>query len=449
MLNADSGVRTLRDRIFYGQSLVRDTLLQRTSDLVTVDPSAVELASKVFGESLSPQEFVTKVIELVRVQGDTGVRRIAQALGDELLPSFELSTDTLAAACDRADPGLDADFNLAAERIRAFSKSEMPSAIDNAELGIGQRWVPVDRTGIHVPGLAAPLASTLLMSAIPARVAGVAEIVVSTPIGPQGVSPAVALAARIANVDRVFGIGGAQAIAAMALGTETVPRCDVIAGAGNAWVFLAKQALYGSSGIALLPGPTETLIVADASADPADVAADLVAQAEHGGPASPICLTPEKSLAIRIVEEFASQVATLPRGSVACDSFVKRGGIGGIDTLAEAIVLANEYAPEHLCLLVADPDELLPNILHAGGVFVGNTSPEVFGDYVAGPSHIMPTGGTARFMSPLGVRSFLKSMAIVRLPAEQASTLAPVAARMARAEGLEGHARAADRRGKS
>ena len=449
MLNEDSGIRTLTGRIFYGQSSVREMLLQRTSDLVTVDPSAVEMASQVFGEALSPQEFVARVIEIVRAQGDNGVRRIAQGLGDESLPSFELSADILSAACDRVDPGLDADFNLAADRIRAFSEQEMPSATDNPELGIGQRWVPVDRAGIHVPGLAAPLASTLLMSAIPARVAGVSEIVVSTPIGPQGVSPAIALAARIANVDRVFGIGGAQAIAAMALGTEAVPRCDVIAGAGNAWVVLAKQALYGTAGIALLPGPTETLVVADASADPADVAADLIAQAEHGGPASPICLTTEASLASRIVEEFSSQVSTLPRGSVACDSFVKRGGIGVIDTLAEAIVLANEYAPEHLCLLVADPDGLLPNIVHAGGVFVGTTSPEVFGDYVAGPSHIMPTGGTARFMSPLGVRSFLKSMAIVRLPAEQASTLAPVAARMARAEGLEGHARAADRRGKS
>ena len=288
MLNEDSGIRTLTGRIFYGQSSVREMLLQRTSDLVTVDPSAVEMASQVFGEALSPQEFVVRVIEIVRAQGDNGVRRIAQGLGDESLPSFELSADILSAACDRVDPGLDADFNLAADRIRAFSEHEMPSATDNPELGIGQRWVPVDRAGIHVPGLAAPLASTLLMSAIPARVAGVSEIVVSTPIGPQGVSPAIALAARIANVDRVFGIGGAQAIAAMALGTEAVPRCDVIAGAGNAWVVLAKQALYGTAGIALLPGPTETLVVADASADPADVAADLIAQAEHGGPASPI-----------------------------------------------------------------------------------------------------------------------------------------------------------------
>ena len=445
----DTTQDALTGRIFYGMDQIRNTLLCRSSGLATVDPLAVKKASQVFGGSLSPQQFVAKVIETVQIQGDSGVRRIAEGLGDELMASFELPPEMLAAACDRAAPDLKADFKLAADRVRAFSEREMPTATDDAEFGIGQRWVPVDRIGIHVPGLAAPLASTLLMSAIPARVAGVTEIIVSTPIGLNGISPAMALAARIAKVDRVFGIGGAQAIAAMAFGTESIPRCDVITGAGNAWVVLAKQALYGVVGIALLPGPTETLIVADASADPADVAADLIAQAEHGGPASPICLTPYAGLAKNVVEEFSSQISTLPRGSVACNSFVKRGGVGVVDSLSEAITLANEYAPEHLCLLVADPDALLPNILHAGGVFVGKTSPEVLGDYVAGPSHIMPTGGDARFMSPLGVRSFLKSMAIIRLSAKDVSTLVPVAARMARAEGLEGHARAAERRGQS
>ena len=284
------------------------------------------------------------------------------------------------------------------------------------------------------------------MAAIPAQVAGVAEVVVTTPVGHDGISPAMALALHVAGVKRVFTIGGAQAIAALAIGTESVPRCDVIAGPGNPWVVLAKRALYGIVGIDLLPGPTETLIIADATADAADVAADLIAQAEHGGPASPIALTSERSLATSITHEVQSQLADLPRGQLARDSFRLRGGVGIVDSLNEAINLANAYAPEHLCLLVQDAEALLPRIRHAGGVFLGRTSPEVLGDYVAGPSHVMPTGGTARFSSPLGVRSFLKSMSVIRFSGTRAAELAPVAARMARAEGLEGHARAAERR---
>ncbi len=433
-------------RIVRGSDEVRRTLLARSPDLVTIDQSAVRAASRVFGETLTPVAFVERVIQEVRDEGDVAVRRIAGALGDHVGPAFEIEPEELAEAGRQVDSALRADIELAAERIRAYHEREMPSGFDMPELGVGQRWIPVDRAGLHVPGQAAPLVSSLLMSAVPARVARVGEVVVTTPVRSAGIAPALAAAADVAGVDRVFGLGGAQAIAALALGTQSVPRCDVVVAPGNAWVMLATRALYGVVGVDLLPGPTETLVIADASADAAEVAADLIAQAEHGGPASPIALTTDSVLAAEVAQEVAVQLATLPRAEVAWDSFAQRGGVGVVDDLVEAVELSNAYAPEHLCLLVDDPEALLPLVRHAGGVFLGSASPEVLGDYVAGPSHIMPTGGTARFASPVGVRSFLKSVSVVRLSADRAVELAPAAARLARAEGLEGHARAAERR---
>ena len=433
-------------RIVHGADEVRRTLLARSPDLVTIDESAVRAASRVFGETLTPVAFVERVIQEVRDEGDVAVRRIARALGDHIGPTFEIGPAELAEAGGRVDSELRADIELAAERIRAYHEREMPSDFDMPDLGVGQRWLPVDRAGLHVPGQAAPLVSSLLMAAVPARVAGVGEIVVTTPVESGGISPALAAAAEAASVDRVFGLGGAQAIAALALGTQSVPRCDVVVAPGNAWVMLATRALYGVVGVDLLPGPTETLVIADDGADAAEVAADLIAQAEHGGPASPIALTPDPALAADVAREVKAQLATLPRAEAAWDSFARRGGVGVVDDLAQAVELSNAYAPEHLCLLVDGPEALLPLVRHAGGVFLGSASPEVLGDYVAGPSHIMPTGETARFASPVGVRSFLKTVSVVRLSADRAAALAPVAARLARAEGLEGHARAAERR---
>ncbi len=436
-------------RIVRGSDEVRRTLLARSPDLVTIDQSAVRAASRVFGETLTPVAFVERVIQEVRDEGDVAVRRIAGALGDHVGPAFEIEREELAEAGRQVDSALRADIELAAERIRAYHEREMPSGFDMPELGVGQRWIPVERAGLHVPGQAAPLVSSLLMSAVPARVARVDEIVVTTPVRSAGIAPALAAAAEVAGVDRVFGLGGAQAIAALALGTQSVPRCDVVVAPGNAWVMLATRALYGVVGVDLLPGPTETLVIADASADAAEVAADLIAQAEHGGPASPVALTTDSVLAAEVAQEVAAQLATLPRAEVAWDSFERRGGVGVVDDLVEAVELSNAYAPEHLCLLVDDPEALLPQVRHAGGVFLGSASPEVLGDYLAGPSHIMPTGGTARFASPVGVRSFLKTVSVVRLSADRAASLAPAAARLARAEGLDGHARAAERRASS
>ena len=433
-------------RIVHGADAVRRTLLARSPDLVTIDESAVRAASRVFGETLTPVAFIERVIQEVRDEGDVAVRRIARALGDHIGPTFEIAPSELAEAGRTVDSALRADIDLAAERIRAYHEREMPAGFDMPDLGVGQQWVPVDRAGLHVPGQAAPLVSSLLMAAVPARVAGVGEIVVTTPVRSDGIAPALAVAAEAAGADRVLGLGGAQAIAALALGTQSVPRCDVVVAPGNAWVMLATRALYGVVGVDLLPGPTETLVIADAAADAAEVAADLIAQAEHGGPASPIALTPDPLLADEVAREVKAQLATLPRAEVAWDSFEQRGGVGVVDDLTQAVELSNAYAPEHLCLLVDDPEALLPLVRHAGGVFLGSASPEVLGDYVAGPSHIMPTGATARFASPVGVRSFLKTISVVRLTADRAAALAPAAARLARAEGLEGHARAAERR---
>ncbi|MCY3782905.1 MAG: histidinol dehydrogenase [Chloroflexi bacterium] len=433
-------------RVIQGADAVRRELIARHGELAVVDEAARQRASGVFGESLSPREFVARVVERVRADGDNALREIGAKVGDHIPSRFEVSPAELAAARDKAPSDLAEDLQVAAERIRAFHQRQMPRDFFDEVTGVGQRWMPVDRAGIHIPGASGPLASSVLMTAIPARVAGVREIVVCTPAAESGIDPVIALAAHVAQVDRVFLVSGAQAIAAMAVGTASVPRCDAVVAPGNAWVVLATREVFGLTGVSVLPGPTETLVIADATADPADVAADLIAQAEHGGPASPIALTDSAELADEITQEIERQLASLPRSAVAADSFAARGGVGVVADLDEAVTLANEYAPEHLCLLVADPRRLLEGVRNAGGVFVGAGSPEVHGDYVAGPSHVMPTGGTARFASPCGVYAFLKSMSVVQLGAADSQRLAPVAVRMARAERLEGHARAAERR---
>jgi len=434
-------------RIVHGAEAVRRELLARSAgDLAPVSEASLAVAGRLYGAPLSAREAVARIVADVAREGDAAVRRIAQAVGDPVPARFEVRAAERDEARQRAPAALLDDLRFAAERIERFHRQQRPQDFMDPAEGVGQRWIPVDRAGIYVPGGETPLASSVLMAAIPARVAGVAEIVLCTPLGPHGLDPAVAAAAAVAGVTRVFGIGGAQAIAAMAYGTASVPRCDVVAGPGSAWILLAKREVYGIVGVDLLPGPTETLVIADASADPEEAAADLLAQAEHGGPASPIALTDRAAQARAIAGAVERQMATLPRRTVAEHSFAQRGGIGVVATLGEAVQLANAYAPEHLCLLVRDPDALLPLVRHAGGVFFGRASPEVLGDYVAGPSHIMPTGGTARFSSPGGVYAYLKAVSVVRLPANRVAGLAASAARLARAEGLEGHARAAERR---
>ncbi len=344
-----------------------------------------------------------------------------------------------------------AALNLAVERITAFHRRQpMQSWVDAGPDGtLGQLIRPLDRAGVYVPGGTAPLPSSLLMAAIPARVAGVAQVIVCTPPGRDGgVHDLILAAAHVAGVDRLFALGGAQAIAALAYGTESVPRVDKIVGAGGLFVTLAKRQVFGGVGIDGFYGPTETLVIADDSADPAWVAADMLAQAEHDVLASPILLTPSRALAEAVAAQLGSQLEGLSRAAIAAASLADRGGIVVTADLAEAVELANLYAPEHLCLLVAEPWALVGQIRNAGGIFVGEHSFEVLGDYVAGPSHVMPTEGSARFSSPLSVADFVKRISLVALTAEAGKRLSAPAAVLARGEGLTAHAAAAAMRTK-
>ncbi|MCX7784333.1 MAG: histidinol dehydrogenase, partial [Meiothermus sp.] len=328
--------------------------------------------------------------------------------------------------------------------IEAFYRREPKGGFLEAgpEGVLGQLVRPLDRVGVYVPGGSAPLLSTVLMTAVPAKVAGVGEIVVASP--PRG-HPGILAAAWVAGADRLFGMGGAQAIAALAYGTETVPRVDKIMGPGNRYVVLAKREVYGVVGMEGLPGPTETLIIADASADPKLLAADLLAQAEHGPDSEAWLLSPYRELLERVAEELERQLADLPRASIARQA-LERSGLVLVEHLEQALELANLYAPEHLCLSIHDPLAALGMVHNAGGIFLGEHSCEALGDYIAGPSHVMPTSGTARFGGGLSLGDFLKGIPVVGLTQEAAGKLSVLGARMAREEGLEAHARALDRR---
>ncbi|MFN7472967.1 MAG: histidinol dehydrogenase, partial [Roseiflexaceae bacterium] len=329
--------------------------------------------------------------------------------------------------------------------IRTFhAKQPTGSWMDVGDEGtLGQLVVPMQRVGLYVPGGSAPLPSTLLMAAIPAREAGVEEIIVCSPPqrGTGEVAEIILAAAYIAGVDRVMRVGGAQAIAAMAYGTEQIPQVDKIAGPGNLFVVLAKRMVYGAVGIESLPGPTETLVIADSHANPAYVAADLLAQAEHVQAAA-ILVTTDAALAAQVKSELQRQLDALPDSRDAAETLALRSGIVIVPDLKTAFAVSNTYAPEHLCLLVENAWDYLGWVRNAGGVFIGERSFEVLGDYIAGPSHIMPTGGTARYAAPVNVDDFRKVISVIGLNDRALRRIGPAAARLARAEGLHAHAAA-------
>jgi histidinol dehydrogenase len=356
----------------------------------------------------------------------------------------------IAAALDAIPPEVADALRLAADRIRAFHEKQPVTGWMDAtgEGALGQLIRPVDSVGVYVAGGTAPLPSSLLMSVIPAQVAGVEEIVVTTPPrrGEGSVSPVILAAAAICGVSRVVRVGGAQAIAAMAYGTESVPRVAKIVGPGNLFVTLAKQQVYGDVGIDGLPGPTETMVIADASADPGLAAADLLAQAEHDVLASAILVTPSRALAEQVALEVGRRLEDLSRAEIIAQALENRSGAVIVRDLAQAFDVANDYAAEHLCLLVEEPWQWVGRVRNAGGVFLGESSFEVLGDYVAGPSHVMPTGGTARFASPLNVLDFVKITSLIGLEPGAASELSKAAATLAQAEALTAHAAAAQAR---
>jgi histidinol dehydrogenase len=417
----------------------------RGLDLDSVPPQVQERTNEVYGEPLSPLRFVERVLSEVRERGDEALRDLTRKLDGVDLGAFEVPSSAVVDAYRGVPAELVEALELAAGRIRRFHEASLPKSWVDFSQGYGELFNPVERVGVYVPGGTARFPSTVLMAAIPARVAGVQEIIVATPSGKGGSPhPVVLAAADIAGVDRIFQISGAQAIAAMAYGTETVPRVDMVCGPGNVFVTLAKKLVFGEVGIDGLYGPTETLIIADGGANPTLCAADLVAQAEHDYMATPVLITTSEKLAESVRVEAELRAAGLERASVAKGSLERRGCIAVVENLEEAFELANQFAPEHISLMVRDPWDHVGRVRNAGAVFLGELSHEVLGDYVAGPSHVMPTGATARFSSGLGVRTFLKVSPVVGVDKATSSKLGKAASIIARAEGFTGHAEAAE-----
>ncbi len=438
-------------RIVENVKVAQQTVLRRRAwDEVEITPALQAGIERMFGEPLSPDQVVARILDDVRRDGDAALFAYNERIDGASTIKLRVTEDEIAEAWENTDAGLREALQAAADRIRAFhEKQYQRSWIDwDSEGGaLGQIIRPLQRVGLYAPGGRASYPSSLLMAAVPAQVAGVPEIVVASPPGVDGrVSDLILVAARIAEVGAVFKVGGAQAIGALAYGTESVPRVDKIAGPGNLFVMLAKRRVYGQVAIDGLPGPTETLIVADESADPALVAADLLAQAEHDVLASPLCVTPSRALAERVQLEVARQVEDLERAEIIVQALRGQGGIVLVADLAQALDLANEYAPEHLCLLVRDAWSWLGKVHNAGGVFIGEAASEALGDYVVGPAHIMPTGGTARFSSPCTVWDFIKVTSIFAPAESTARRLSATAVRLAEAEGLTAHAAAIRRR---
>jgi histidinol dehydrogenase len=415
-----------------------------------VPESVLERNQKLYGERLTPQQVVDRILRDVRLEGDVAVERYSKLLDG--LPAFgmEVPHERLVQARDSLEPALLTAIRTSISRLRAFHEAQPTHGFleHSAQGALGQLVRPIDRVGLYAPNGASPLASSVIHTVIPAKVAGVPEIILCSPPGRDGLLDATTLAAALeCGVDRVFALGGAVAIGAMAYGTATVPRVDKIGGPGNLYTVLAMRAVFGQTGIVSLPGPTETMVVCDSSANPRFVAADLLAQAEHVQ-AEPVLVSTSLDLIDAVLEQIETQTAALPEPNQtwAKESWASRGKIVLAESLEEALELANHYAPEHLCLLLEQPWEALGKVRNAGGVFIGEDSMEALGDYNAGPSHVMPTGGTARFSSPVNVRDFQKIISVVGLNRNTLEQIAPDAARLARAEGLEAHARAIESR---
>ena len=336
-------------------------------------------------------------------------------------------------------------LQTAARRIAAFHRKQHQqswSYQDSLGVRLGQRIAPLERVGVYVPGGKATYPSSVLMNVIPAKVAGVKEVVIVSPPSPQGDPPGILAAARLAGADAFFRVGGAQAVAALAYGTQTVPRVDKIVGPGNIYVATAKRLVFGQVDIDMVAGPSEVLVIADESASPAYVAADMLSQAEHDELAAPLCLTASEQVADAVVHALAEQLASLKRRAIATASLRRHGAVILARDRQEIVDLANAIAPEHLELAVKNPRSWLKDIRHTGAIFLGHLSTEPFGDYIAGPNHVLPTGGTARFSSPLGVYDFLKRTNFIQASARALATLGPQVVRLAEMEGLEAHARA-------
>lgn len=390
---------------------------------------------------------VTDIIKDVRTRGDEALLEYTKRFDRAQLSSLQVTQEEMDAALQEVDPAFISLLERAAANIRKFhSQQKRSSFIINDEPGIviGQKIIPVDRAGLYVPGGTASYPSTVLMDAIPAKIAGCPEVVMVSPPDRSGkIAPVILAAAKVAGVDRIYKVGGAQAIAALAYGTQTIPKVDKIVGPGNAFVAEAKKQVYGKVSIDMIAGPSEILVIADENSDPRFVAADLLSQAEHDKLACAVLVTPSESLAKKVQQELERQLPLLEREEIARASIDNNGKIIVTQSVAQAIDIANAIAPEHLELCVDAPFDYLDSIRHAGSVFMGRNCPEALGDYFAGPNHTLPTSGTARFSSPLGVDDFIKKTQYTYYTREALARVAGDVAAFAGAEGLTAHAKSA------
>lgn len=396
----------------------------------------------------TPQSQVTEpvqeIIARVRTQGDRALFHYTRLFDKVEESALEVTREELEAAAAQTSEDFLAILQEAAEHIRAYHSQQKRTGFSfSPEPGVvlGQKITPMEKVGIYVPGGTAAYPSTVLMTAIPAKIAGCGEVVMVTPPGKTGISPAILAAAKIAGVDRIFRVGGAQAIAALAYGTETIPRVDKIVGPGNAYVAEAKRQVFGQVAIDMIAGPSEILIIADKTSNPAHVAADLLSQAEHDKLASAVLITTSRDLAEAVQKELENQVSQLPRKEIAQASLEGQGKIILAASISQAIHISNQLAPEHLELMVEGPMDYLDEIQNAGSVFLGRYCPEPVGDYWAGPNHTLPTGGTARFSSPLSVDDFVKKSQFTAYSREALEKSGRKIAAFAQAEGLHAHAR--------
>ncbi|MBQ8398800.1 MAG: histidinol dehydrogenase [Clostridia bacterium] len=406
--------------------------------------------SEIFARAIpkvNVEEAVAQIIENVKARGDEAVLEYCARFDGAKLERLQVSKEEIDEAFAQVDEEFLQVLRLAKENITAFHEKQVRNSFilnDRPGVVMGQKVTPVDRAGLYVPGGTAAYPSTVLMDAIPAKIAGVKEVVMVTPPNKEGkVNPVILAAAKIAGVDKIFKVGGAQAIAALAYGTESIPRVDKIVGPGNAFVAEAKKQVFGQVSIDMIAGPSEILIVADGKSNPRHVAADLLSQAEHDKLASAVLVTDSYDLAKAVSEELEKQIPLLERSAIARESIDANGKIIVADDLMKAIDISNEIAPEHLELCVDNPFDYLDAIRHAGSIFMGRNCPEALGDYLAGPNHTLPTGGTARFSSPLSVDDFVKKTQYTYFTADALADVAQKVALFASKEGLTAHAKSA------
>ena len=408
------------------------------------EPAFTALLSAKREDAPDVDATVRKIVADVRANGDTALIAMTEKFDRlSLTPdTLEIGKDEIEAEVAKVDPEDMAALKLAAERIRVYHERQIPEDqmwTDATGARLGWRWGPVDRAGLYVPGGLASYPSSVLMNAMPAKVAGVEELIVTVPAPDGALNPLVLAAAKISGVDRVFRIGGAQAIAAMAFGTETIPRVDKITGPGNAYVATAKRQVFGHVGIDMIAGPSEILVIADKTADADWIGVDLLSQAEHDESAQSIVITDDAELASAIPAAVEARLATLLRAKIAGASWRDFGAVIKVRNLSEAADLANRIAAEHLELCVEDPDALAAEIRHAGAIFLGNWTPEAIGDYVGGPNHVLPTARSARFSSGLSVMDFLKRTTLAAMTPGALAAIGPAAERLAISERLEAH----------